>query len=249
MSDLCGQLPEDLEDRVRDMYRYSEVGKCVSSVTHDVNNLLGAIMAYAELVGLESGLSTEATRMLQEIIGAVKKSSTLINNLTDVARKQRPDVRIIDLSALVDRALDLRRYDVRIGHMEATLDVEASLPSIPADLPKLQRAFMYIFTNAIEALESTESKEIRVSVRRAPQDADEPVQLEVAVWDSGPGVPETDHERIFEPFYCTKGTGHVGLGLTAARATAELHEGTLRYDPDFGFVMRLPVANSLSDQV
>ena len=65
------------------LFRYAQIGRCVNSVTHDVNNYLGAIMAYAELIGLDAQLPDDSQRMIGEIVSAVRKSSDLINNLTD----------------------------------------------------------------------------------------------------------------------------------------------------------------------
>ena len=74
-------MPEDrglfADDETREklarLYRYAQVGHCVSSVTHDVNNFLGAVLAYAELVGLEKNQTPEALRMLGEVMSAVRK--------------------------------------------------------------------------------------------------------------------------------------------------------------------------------
>ncbi|NIA16623.1 MAG: sensor histidine kinase, partial [Nitrospiraceae bacterium] len=57
--------------------------------------------------------------------------------------------------------------------------------------------------------------------------------------------PEADRERIFEPFYTTKGSDHFGLGLSVARDAARLHKGDLVYNEERGFVMRLPFDNGL----
>ncbi|MCC6488553.1 MAG: HAMP domain-containing histidine kinase [Candidatus Hydrogenedentes bacterium] len=228
-------------EKLTKLYRYAQIGRCVSSVTHDVNNYLGAIMAYAELVGMDPALGSESNRMLSEIIGAVRKSSTLINNLTDVSRRERADVRIVDPANLMDRVLDLRRYDLKVAHVAVACEYEPQLHNFTADLPKLQQAMMYIISNAVEALDNQKNRRFEASVRM------EGAVVAFTFHDTAPVIPESERARIFEPYYTTKGTDHMGLGLTIARATAEEHDGELAYDPARGFVMRIPTTNRYAE--
>ena len=232
-----------MREKLARLYRYAQVGLCVSSVTHDVNNLLGAIMAYAELVGMDSSLSSDSGRMLAEIVGAVRRSSVLVNNLTDVARKDRADVRIIDPSNLMERVLDLRRYDLKVAHITLTCEYQPGMVNFAVDLPRLQQSMMYIVSNTVEALESEKQACFEARVRM------EDSWVSFSFRDSATPIPLSHRDRIFEPFFTTKGADHMGLGLTIARATAEDHGGELVYDPRAGFVMRLPTNNRYSSQV
>lgn len=227
-------------EKITHTFRYAEIGRCVSSVTHDVNNLLGAIMAYAELVGLDSGVSVESRRMLGEIIGAVRKASGLIGNLTDISRKARSDVRIVDPANLVDRVLDLRRYDMKVARIAVATDYEAALPALAVELPQLQQALGYLVCNAIEALEPEKARRLDIKIGNSGD------AIVIAVANSGPRVAESEREHIFEPFYTTKGPTHLGLGLTVARAVIERHDGDLTYDSEQGFVLRLPKVSRFS---
>jgi signal transduction histidine kinase len=232
--------PDSARDRSAHIYRFAQIGRCVSSVTHDVNNYLGAIMAYAELVAMDGSLSQESRRMLDEVIGAVRKSSTLVNNLTDVARKERPDVRIVDPENLIERVLDLRRYDMKVGHLTLVTEYAPDLVNITVDLPKMQLAFMYLISNAIEALEEEKTK--RLEIRVTMEDG----ALSFFFRDSAPAIPADLCDRIFAPYFTTKGADHLGLGLMLARATVEDHDGQLDYSPKHGFVVRIPIENRFS---
>lgn len=232
--------PDSTQERYSRIFRYAQIGRCISSVTHDLNNYLGAIMAYAELVGMDSNLTDESNRMLGEIVGAVRKSSTLVNNLTDVARKERADIRIIDPASLMERVLDLRRYDMKVGHVTLATEYAPDLASLTVDLPKMQQALMYLVSNAIEAVESEKVK--RLDVRVLMDDR----YVVICFRDSAPQVPSELRDQIFEPYFTTKGVDHVGLGLTSARSTVKDHNGELSYNPDDGFVVCLPLENRYS---
>ncbi len=220
--------------RLHKMFRYAQIGRCVSSVTHDVNNYLGAILAYAELIELDSELTKESSRMVQEIIGAVRKSSALINNLTDVARKERPDVRAVDPLQLIHRVLDLRRYEIKLSQIDLKSESPDAMPTLQIDLPKVEQALVYLVNNLIEALADEECRQARVHAVVGDG------WVEFEFWNSGPAIPVELREAVFEPFFTTKAGEHVGLGLTVARETAHQHNGDLVYSPERGFVFRIP---------
>ena len=226
---------DDARARLTRLFRHAQVGRSVSSVTHDLNNYLGAIMAYAELAGMDKGISADTARMLGEVVTAVKKSSGLVAGLTDVARKEKPDVRIMDPAQLIERVLDLRRYDLRVANVTLTTDYAPNLPLLSINLPRLQLALMCLVSNAIEAMDGTERKKLSVNADKSDDG------VSIALKDSGAPIPEELSEQIFTPFYTTRGVDHLGLGLSVARATVEDHGGTLEYDPGNGFVIALPL--------
>ena len=230
----------EVRERVCRLYRYGQVGRCVSSVTHDINNMLGAIQAYAELIELDQGLSEKSRRMLGKVTDSVQNCSGLISSLTAMARRERPGADFIEVAEFVDGILAIKRYDFQSARVQVETAYDDGPPSLVADRPQLASAFIYLLMNALEAVE--EAADRRAAVRVVHTDS----AVEIVVWNSGPLVPEPDRERIFEPFYTTKVGEHVGLGLTLARETARRHQGDLAYDPARGFVLRLPHDTDLS---
>lgn len=233
---------DDGQARLGRLFRYAQIGRCISSVTHDINNFLGAIMAYAELIDLDGNLCEDSRRMLREITEAVRRSSGLVGNLTDVARRERSDVRIIDPKELVERVVQIRQYDMKTNQVAYTVEAAGPSSNMSVDLPKVQQALMYLVSNAIEALEGADCRRVRLRVENEPR------FVELSVWDSGPGIPEESREDVFRPFFTTKGGEHLGLGLTVARQTARAHEGDLFFEPERGFVMRLPKEGRITTQ-
>lgn len=229
---------EQARERLLRLFRHAQVGLTVSSVTHDVNNYLGAIMAYAELASMDANISPDSARMLNQVNDAVRKAATLVNTLTDVARKERRDVRIMEPSHLVERTLDLRRYDLRVSNIAHETQYEPGLPALALHLPRMQLALIYLITNAIEALEGQERRTLKISARRDGEG------VAIAVKDSAPPIDSDVCACMFEAFFTTKGDDHLGLGLTAARALLEEHGGSLEYSEVEGFVCRLPLITS-----
>jgi two-component system C4-dicarboxylate transport sensor histidine kinase DctB len=227
---------EDQESRAKlaRLYRYAQVGHCVSSVTHDINNFLGAILAYAELVGLEGNQTPEARRMLGEIMTAVRKSTRLVSSLTDIARRERPDVRVVSPEQVLESVLELRRYDLKVGRIELETQCPQTLPEISMDLPKLEQALIYVLSNAIEALEGCQDRRLKVSL------ADNDGNVAIRIWNSGETIADDIREQVFEPLFTTKAGDHLGLGLWVARNNLREYGGDLTYDPDSGFTLIVP---------
>jgi len=215
-------------------YRFGEVGRCVNSVTHDANNALGVILAYAELIALEPSIEGEAQRMLAEIVSASRRASDQLTWLTEVARPAPAKVKTVKVATIVDRVIALRHYEAKHHGVELAVRVPEDLPELSIDVPAIERALMYLVANALDAVADSENKQVRIDGASANG------VVTICVRDSADSVSDVD--RMFEPLFTTKGGHHLGIGLHAARLTAESNGGTLTYEAVRGFCLSLPVA-------
>lgn len=221
-------------DSVIEEFKYGQVGRCINGVTHDVNNFLGAILAYAELVSLDPSTAEDSKRMLSDIIEAVRKSSELLSTLTSIARPEKPVTSMVDVVKLVGQTVDLRRYEMRIARIEIEVNSEGEVGLLVVDEPRMIRAMIYLLQNAVEALRESESGKVTVTVRGTADD------VAIVVNDTAGPIPESVQALMFDPFHTTKEKGHLGLGLSEARAIVRLHKGDLTYETEKGFCIRLP---------
>lgn len=225
------------------LFAATEIKACVNGVTHDVNNFLGAILAYSELIQLDSELNDDCERMLMQIIDGVTQCSGLLSSLTEVARKGRPVAKLTDMAKLVKEVLALRCYDLKVKRIATETKAPPELTPITTDRPKLKLAMLYMITNAVEALKDIRARRIKVTLRET-DDA-----IEIQFWNSAPHIPDDRIETLFQPCYSIKDSPHINWGLHFARQIAQLHEGTLDYDPKLGFVIRLPKQNDIDQYV
>lgn len=198
--------------------KLAAIGRMAAGVAHEVRNPLGVIRSSASLVAedLPDG-AEDAQRACTFIVEETDRLEGMIRSLLAFSRPAQAQLEPMDPTAAAQRALgivgrQLQRSDV---------DVRAELPALPevsGDPDLISQLVFGLVINAAEVL--TEGGRIEV---RGGSDA-ETVWLEVA--DDGPGVPPTDTERIFEPFYTTKASG-TGLGLPVAARIAEAHRGQL----------------------
>ncbi len=208
------------------------------TISHDLRTPLTAIAASAEALG-SPGLSDDERRELAG--GAAEQArglSALVDDLLDLTRleagRAEPRRQWLALDEVLDAAaegLPRERVDLRLGD---------DLPMLHADPVQLERAFHNLLDNAVRHSDGQP-----VTVRAAPVGA----RLVVRVTDRGPGVPDSEHERIFQPFYRAdtdrpRSAGS-GLGLAIVRGFVEGNGGTVHVEsyPGQGasFVVKLPL--------
>lgn len=217
-------------------HRFGEVGRCVNSVAHDGNNALGVILAYADLIGMEPGINGESRRMLDEIIAATRRASDQLSWLTEIARPAPAGKNPAKPSVVIDRAVAMRHYEANRLGIQIETTVGEDLPEVSIEIPAIERALIHLLVNAMDA--AAECDEKRISFEAEVADGG----VSIYVLDTADPVAADVAERMFEPFYTTKGANHLGLGLCAAWRAAEASGGTLTYEPGRGFCLALPLA-------
>lgn len=228
--------------RLLQVHRYAQVGHCVNGVTHDINNLLGAAMAYAELASFDPSVSPDTARMLAQIVEGATKCSELVKSLTSIARRDRADINLVSLDKLLDEVLLLLDYEFKMAQITFERRIAAGLEPIPVDLPRLKTALLYLLLNAQRAVRDKDRRIVRVTIVNTGDGAC------IEVWDSGGGLAPEFAERAFEPLTSFWGEGdHLGMGLYMARRVAEMHDGHLRYEDGRGFCLTIQRRHDLNE--
>ena len=224
-----GELKEQ-QERMTLASRLADIGQLAAGVAHEINTPLASIALRAESL-LKSAEDPRLTaidsfrnfpRYLKTIDEEIFRCKKIISALLDFSRARKPEVRDTDLNALVERAADLVRHQMKLKHvaLEATLD--AGLPTIAADDGQLRQALIALLMNALDA--TPPGGRIEVATRR---EGDEAVALTVA--DTGVGIPPEHLDKIFNPFFTTKPVGQgTGLGLAICHGIVTSHGGEMR---------------------
>ncbi|HET8862938.1 MAG TPA: ATP-binding protein [Solirubrobacterales bacterium] len=214
------------------------------SISHDLRTPLTSIIAGGSALG--SGTLTEAERaeLSAAIVGEGNRLSRLVENLLDMSRleagKAEPHPGPIDLAEVLETA---RAAVVDPGLVR--LAVEAELPMIDADAAQLERAFENLFDNAIR---HGEGRPVQARSRLLGE------AVVVRVVDQGPGIPESEWERIFEPFQrgsTSRGDSGSGLGLAIVKGFVEANGGEIAVEslPGQGtsFVVTFPAGGGRTE--
>ncbi|TVR43779.1 MAG: response regulator [Planctomycetota bacterium] len=224
-----------IDERLRQAEKMESLGLLAGGIAHDFNNMLGGIMGYAELVSTQLDLGHPARRHVDGIISASERAADLTTKLLAFSRKGRAPSEAFDLHHCLSDALDLLEpgLDRRIS-VRRYLLADSSLVS--ADRSRLQNAFLNIGLNARDAMPdggtltvSSELVELAEDDTRLRQQGLTPgPYCSIVFADTGCGMPEEVLERVFEPFYTTKGVGKgTGLGLAAVYGTISDSHGTI----------------------
>ena len=209
--------------------KMASIGRLAAGVAHEINNPLGVILGYVRVLGkkAEAGLALD----LKVIEAETLRCKEIVDGLLDLSRPIKPGSHLVDLRELADDVVARLADSEQAKAISINVEGESSVPGDPL---KLRQVVFNLVKNAVEAAHS----EGRVDIRIVDHDD----RTELAVNDSGPGLPDGVRERLFEPFFTTKQRG-TGLGLAVSRAIARAHGGDLTAEtPERGarLVLRLP---------
>jgi signal transduction histidine kinase len=240
-----GPLPLDVETRQRlvEAARLATVGRLVASVVHQMSTPLAAISLRAEsleqsVVDPDRSNSSEKTlRYLHAIGEETARCKELLAALREFGGPLDPGAEPVDMAALCRSAVLLVRDEGLRRQLDFKLDLAERLGRVHGRKGRLGQAVLALLLNAIDA--SPQGARVTIEARGAA-----PADVIISVSDEGSGIPEEARDSMFWPFVSTRSPDHgAGLGLTASRAVAEQHGGTLEADSSARgsrFVLRLP---------
>jgi signal transduction histidine kinase len=212
------------------------LGQLVAGAAHEINNPLTAILGFSEMLALEKNLTPSQEDFVEKIRRQAQRTKELVSNLLDFARQTPGQKTVVDVNALLHTVIKLSETRMQRRQIRVELDLGLRLPIVSADKNQLLQVFLHLSRNAVDAMEPMGGGVLRV-VTRAQED-------EVVIEFSDTGVGLKEPERVFDPFYTTKGVGGTGLGLSAAYGIVEEHHGKIvcHNRPEGGatFEVRLP---------
>ncbi len=239
-----GRLRDQLKQKDRELERkrrLAALGEMAAGVAHEVRNPLGGILLYAQMLENDLASQPEPQRVAGHIADAARKLDNIVSDILAFADRCELQCRPVSVEAVVRDVIDLLRPLWATAECTLTVEPCACEADVDADPSQLQRAFLNIIANAVQA--SGRGGRVWISFDR---DAGEPASwVEVRVADDGPGVAAELRDRIFNPFFTTRDSG-TGLGLAIAHRIVAMHSGSLtvsdRVDGGAVFTLRLPCA-------
>jgi signal transduction histidine kinase len=234
----------DQLDRLKDEF--------VLTASHELRSPLTSVQGFAELLMLErDSLTGKQVETVEIILDNCRHLSRLLNDLLDLARSDAGRLAITPkptaVAPLIDDAVRTMRAQTEAGNQMLTQQIDPELPLIEVEADRIRQILVNLLTNAHEY--SPEGASIEVTARVAG------VDVEIAVTDNGPGIPESQLQHIFERFTrgdagLTQRVGGTGLGLAISKSLVELHGGTIAVEstPGIGstFSFRLPTSGTAS---
>lgn len=233
----CLQTESSEIQRLRAMLLQSEklaiLGQVVAGVAHEINNRLTGIMLTGEVLLAELEASASGRADAECIIGEAEKCGRLVRNLLMFAREHKDESQAVDLHEVLRETLALQAYRFQSLGIQVVEDYDGSLPPMWGDAVHFQQVFLNLVVNAFHAMEDVEERILTVRTRllRGSNGAgDKPAAAvaQIAVSDTGMGIPRDVLPRIFAPFFTTKESGKgTGLGLSISQSIVTEHGGRL----------------------
>jgi two-component system sensor histidine kinase PilS (NtrC family) len=240
-----------MEQELRRRERLAGVGELAASIAHEIRNPLAAISGSVELLCSGVQVPEDGARLREIVLREIERLDALIRDFLRYARPAPPKLEAVTLLPLLDDVARMLASAVPAG---AQLEVEGDPGAVAlADVTQLRQVLWNLVRNAFDALEGPGVVRVEASrVVGAPQEEDEGSRkpsargsgcVEIVVADTGRGIPLTELERIFDPFYTTKPDG-TGLGLPTVHRIVEGHHGALSVEsqPGVGTRFRIRLA-------
>lgn len=236
-----GYLERTVEERTKDLRnaeRLATIGEMASMIGHDLRNPLtgiaGAVHYLKEKVGPE--IEEDMEKMFDLIVRSIEASNNIIADLLDYSRELTLEFQNVDIRKLVEDSF--AAIDLPDG-IEVSNRTEAGT-GVYVDKLKMKRVFINLFQNAIDAMPDGG----RIDVESKESDMD----LEVAVIDTGSGIPEGIMDKIWTPLFTTKEKG-MGFGLAICKKIVEAHRGSITVESDVGEGTKFKLTLPLSDMM
>ncbi len=230
-----------LEDQLRHADRLATIGQLAAGVAHEINEPLANILGFSELIKRDSSLTQQTSSDIDKIIRASMYARETVKKLLIFAGKIQPGEMEIDFNTIITEGLQFLEYRCNKNNIEVQTELDQEIPAIIADPGQINQIFINLLVNSIQAL--PDGGEIKI----CSGTMDDTVFLSVE--DNGTGIPEEIRERIFLPFFTTKGIGEgTGLGLVVVHGIVQAYKGKIEVQSSIGkytrFTVHLPIKDS-----
>jgi C4-dicarboxylate-specific signal transduction histidine kinase len=235
----------DKQEQLVQAGKLATLGELTTGVAHELNNPLNNIGLFVGNVldHLVAGELDEPRlrRDLEKVVEQVQKATEIITHLRTFGRAAPVALERVRVQDVIERSLSLLQEQLRLRQIRLDLELCRDDPVVLGNAIQLEQVFINLLTNARDAVEAVERREIAIKCELAGD------FVRIAFRDTGPGIPEGLEQRIFDPFFTTKEVGSgTGLGLSIAYGIVKEHGGTIYVETPSReggcFLVELPLA-------
>jgi PAS domain S-box-containing protein len=224
--------------------KMASLGKLAAGVAHEINNPLGGILIYANLVKEEMKPESPLREDVDKIITEATRCKQIVKGLLEFAHQTEEKLEPTNINQNIEQCLSLLQNQSLFHNSKIVKSLDPLIPLVKGNTSQLNQVFTNIIVNAAEAMEGGGVLTIKTGVRQEER------VIHIEFRDTGCGIPEEILPNIFDPFFTTKEVGKgTGLGLSVSYGIiVEGHKGAISAKSRRGegttFVIELPIANS-----
>jgi PAS domain S-box-containing protein len=232
--------------------RLGLMGEMASGIAHEVNQPLTSIAGYTDaclhFIKAENPDLEKLAQVLQKTNEQALKAGQIINRMRDFLRTKKFYRTAADINALVHEAASLCADHFKQNNIILKFELEDRLPSVYVDYVQIEQVILNLLRNSIDALKDLPENTRRLLIIRTYLNDTNIITTQIK--DNGPGIDQSEREKILTPFYTTKTSG-MGMGLSISRSLVEAHEGILYFNSKPGkgstFYFTLPARSKSND--
>jgi len=230
--------------------KLASVGLLAAGIAHELNNPLTGVLTFSTLLRKKMPDGSLDAEDMDLVIQETKRCAAIIRRLLDFAREKKPEKKFSDLNQIIEETERLIERPAHLRDIEIRKELDTNLPPVWVDADQIKQVVMNMLVNAQQAIEKKGTIDVRTRIAPEPKRAEplaEPVRMvEIAVMDTGCGIPEKNLQRIFDPFFTSKEVGKgTGLGLSVSHGIVRAHGGLIEVESTVGegttFRVYLPV--------
>lgn len=241
-----------LRHEIAHVDRVAMMGQLTSTLAHELNQPLGAILRNAEAAELflrmEKPDIDEVLAILADIRKDEQRAGQVIDRMRTLLKRRDLELAPVGVAGLIGEVVTFVHSEAVARHVVIETELPDGMLQVRGDRVQLQQVLLNLILNAMDAVHAQPEGERRVTVRASRNSAD---AVEIAVSDTGHGLPEQHESKLFNPFFTTKQQG-LGIGLAISRTIVETHGGVItagnNVDRGATFRIMLPVEEVISNQ-
>jgi two-component system NtrC family sensor kinase len=219
--------------------RLTALGEMAAGVAHEINNPLGGILLYSNLVLEDVPEDSPARENMEKIIYQTNRCKGIVQNLLDFARTPTGDMLPLKINSVINTSLSLVKDQSMFHGVDIKADLASNLPEVIGDKARLEEVFLNLFINAADAMKGKGT--LTITTRLSGNNS-----VKINVSDTGGGIAKEHLPHIFEPFFTTKEPGRgTGLGLSIVYGIIRKHNGFIDAESEPGkgttFIIILPL--------
>jgi two-component system, LuxR family, sensor kinase FixL len=240
---------QELQSELVHVSRLSAMGEMASALAHELNQPLAAISNYMKgsrrlLADSPDPNRSKIENALDRAAEQALRAGQIIRRLRDFVSRGESEKRVESLSKLIEEAGALGLSGAREQGVQLRFNLDPEHDQVLVDRVQIQQVLVNLFRNALDAMADSPQRELIASNARGADD-----MIEVAIFDTGPGIPADVMPNLFQTFFTTKETG-MGVGLSISRSIVEAHGGRMWAESNRSggatFRFTLPAASSES---
>ena len=240
-----GRRREAAQNRLLQSEKQASIGRLAAGVAHEINNPLTGVLTYTHMLLRRKEIGDDIRSDLETIAESTERVRKIVKGLLDFSRQTKLDREPTDINRLVRSTISLMENQALVKGLSIKFKPGENLSMLTLDRDQFQSVLLNIIINALDATEPGGDITVSTGISLCASDPGKR-GVEIAIADTGYGIPPEDLDKLFDPFFTTKEVRQgTGLGLAVSYGIVERHDGTIRVQSEVGrgstFTIWLPV--------